>query len=457
MAAVLIICACACAPPAVAHAAKPVLDEPPREGPYPRAEFASVAVSDDGCHLQDAAGGGEGWTPDLDLRGDAGFEPASLPPVVRCWYEELWRVIGSPERSEYFTSRAARNDLYTYAREVNTHLVALLTAFRVTGDLALLDEVDRLAQHMRAQLSDAWQGRHRSDSDAVDGYYNWIWDRGTSSTHDGRDIHEIDEMRTHSVLAHVAYAFARNSELESPNGVVYAERADFWLDYLANHFEAKWRERNGVPWPRFPFMERPHLHETLEFARYHHYMGLLTGEDAYAAEAERLSEVAFENFREAETDNGPALVTPRSVLSMGGTLEYLLPSTYFRYVVATAVDLHLEGVGPWADVDVIESLARSLAEFVLDGEGGGYARDIGGGQDRAGIDASREREWSRVSTGTFNSSPFALLAAWDASGKVAETSMAVHLHRGPQEWNVHMPAGLLLHAALTGESVASAD
>lgn len=450
----LALAACACAPPAVARAGNPVLPEPLRPEPYPRETLVAARVTPEGCRLEGDVPTGGAFVPDMDLRGDPSFDLASLPADVRCWYEALWDVLEDPDRSQYLTRRAARADLYTYSREINNMFVALLAAFRVTGDLALLDEVDRLAQHMRAQLDDAWTGSARRDQGSKDGYLNWVWDQDNSDTHKGRDLHEIDEMRTHAMVAQLAYAYAQNADLRSPNGVDYAERADFWADYLKNHFEAKWRERNRVPWPRFPFLERPHLHETLEWVRYHHYMYLLTGEEPYEAEARRLSRVAFENFREADTPSGPALVTPRSVLSMGGTLDYLLPSVYFRHVVATVVDLHFEGVAPWGDREVMEMLARTLSEFILDGGSSGYARDVGGGQSRAGLKASGEGDWSRISPSVYNISAFALLAAWDDSGEVAEVSAAVHEHRGEAEKYVYVPSGLLLRAALTGRTVA---
>ena len=451
----LTLAAGACAPPGVASAAKPTLAEPPRETPFPRETLALASVDEGGCRLDGGDVGAGTWAPDFDLRGDPGFDPSALPGEVRCWYEALWEVLTDDRRAAYFTSRAARADLYTYSREVNNHLAALLTAFRVTGDLALLDEVDRLAQHMRSKLDDAWTHRAARADGAVDGYLNWVWDRDHSDEHRGRDINEIDEMRTHAAVAQLAYAFAANAELESPNGVDYAERAGFWLTYLRDHFEAKWRERNRVPWPEFPFLQRPHLHETLEFARYHHYMHLLTGEEAYAEEAARLSRVSFENFRVAESDAGPALVTPRSVLSMGGRQDYLIPSIYFRHMVPTIVDLYFEGVAPWDDDEVMVQLTRSVSEFILDEQGNDVARDIGGGRERAGIPASGEDDWARISPGVYNLSPFPLFAAWDESGEVAETSLAVHLHVGQREWNVYTPTGLLLDAALKRADVAA--
>src|SRR5690606_23823563 len=102
----------------------------------------------------------------------------------------------------------------------------------------------------------------------------------------------------------------------------------FWTDYLVNHFEAKWRLRHDAPWPEFPFLTRPHMHETVDFIRYHHYLYLLTGRPEYRAEASRLTAITIGNLVQVPTEVGPALVSPRSVLSLGGSQVYLMPSTY---------------------------------------------------------------------------------------------------------------------------------
>lgn len=448
----LALLASACAPPGVAKAAMPALPEPLRETPYPH-ESVAVHVSEGSCDLDGASAAAGDWSPRTELRGDPDFDPDELPPAVRCWYEVLWNSITDPERAEYFTRRAASGDLYYYAREINNHLVALLTAFRLTGDLAFLDEVDRLAEHMRSRLEDTWKGRYALMAGSTDGYLNWVWDQDHSDEHRGRDINEIDEIRTHSGVAQLAYVFAANADLESPNGVDYAERASFWSDYLLEHFEPKWRERNDVPWPEMPFLQRNGLHGNVEFVRYHHYMYLLTGEEVYAAEARRLSERAYANFVEVQAEGGPALVSTRGVMELSTKLDQLLPSIYFRHVIASAVDLYFEGVAPWDD-EVMTKLARSLSEFILDGKGDGFARDIGGGVARAGIEPA-STDFNRIRSSVYNVSPFAMLAAWDATGEVAETSVAVHLHRGQDEWNVFIPTGLLMQSAFGSLSFAA--
>lgn len=378
------------------------------------------------------------------MRGNPAFSAAALPEAERCWYEELWRVIQDESRNRQVTSRAGSDDLYTYARPLHTHLVALMTAFRLTGDLNLLDEIDRLAQHMRAQLDDSWRGPAFGDPKGIDGYLNWVWGQ-SAAQYRGRDEHEIDEMRTHAVVAQFAYAFRANADLSSPHGIDYAERAEFWTTYLRDHFEAKWRERNDAPWPTFPFLSRPHMHETVTFIRYHHYMSLLTGEEAYAREAERLTGIVFGNMRTVSTPDGPALVWPRSVLSLGGSLEYLMPTTYGRYVVSDTVDLYLEQVEGWS-ADVVEKIARMLTEFVIDDGAASFARDIGGGVARAGIPPA-PTSWSRFTDDKYVISPYALVGAWDDTGKASAVATEAYAGAGSRLRDVFIPVGKLLELA----------
>lgn len=389
----------------------------------------------------------------LDLRGDSSFDPDELSVAARCWYEELWRSIRDPAQQRQVMSMVLSDDLYLYSRTVNTHVSSLLFAFRFTGDLELLDEVDRLAQSMRSLLQDSWRGASGLGSAGTDGYLNWVWRQSSEASLRGRDTHMTDEMRTHSLVAAVAYAFEANRGLVSPNGVDYGERADFWTSYLVNDFEAKWRQREKVPWPRFPFLSRPHLHETVAFVRYNHYLFLLTGQDAYKREAQRLTDLVLGNFRSVQTANGIALVTPRSIISMGGSQDYLIPTTYARYVYSDAVDLYLEGVGEWGEERVIEGLTLALTEFVIDDGSESFSRDVGGGTERAGVRAAPGSDWARLSRERYVASSFALLSAWDPSAKLASVSAAAYAAVQSSERSTYVPAGLLafelLRAAAT--------
>src|SRR5690606_4058326 len=134
------------------------------------------------------------------------------------------------------------------------------------------------------------------------------------------------------------------------------------------------------------------------------------------------------------------------------------PSVYFRHVLATVVDLHFAGIEPWSDVTTMNQIGRTLSTFILDGEADGFGRDVGGGIARAGLEPSGEDNWARISPALYNVSPFVLFTAWDDSGEVAKTSVGVHIGRGQSEWNVYVPTGLLLAAALnSGAAVHGGD
>ncbi|MBX3144441.1 MAG: hypothetical protein KF813_11830 [Trueperaceae bacterium] len=437
-----------CAPSTVVRAAMPALSEPPPTVPYPRLSGVEGAAAS--CGAPDSGAVQKVTVPKarIGLRGDEDFDPDGLTEAARCWYEELWRVIHDPDQQRQVMSMVLSDDLYLYSRTVNTHISALLFAFRVTGDLEILDEVDRLAQNMRSLLKDSWRGANGLGSAGTDGYLNWVWRQSGDASLRGRDTHVTDEMRTHSLVAAVAYAFEANRGLSSPNGIDYAERADFWTSYLVDDFEAKWRERERVPWPRFPFLSRPHVHETVAFIRYHHYLYLLTGQEAYRREALRLTDVVLDNFRSVDTPQGAALVTPRSILSAGGSEDYLIPTTYARYVYSDAIDLYLEGVGAWADDRVVTGLTLALTQFVIDDGSGSFSRDIGGGEARGGIRASAERQWERMTRERFVSSSFALLSAWDPGTTLAAVSAGAYAGVPLRERAAYVPAGLLAFEVL---------
>lgn len=383
------------------------------------------------------------------MRGDLDFQPGDLPDSAGRLYEELRISIDSPEQREYIDRLAASDNLYEYGRLVQTYISALLTALRLTGDLALLDRVDELSQSMRAQLDDSWRGvREGNRRDGKDGYLNWVWGSGNSDYHQGKDVHETDEIRTHALVAEIAWAFRLNSDLPSPAGVDYGERSDFWLGYLENHFEAKWRERNDVAWPRFPFLQRPYVHPTLALTKYHYYMYRLTDRREYLREAMRLSDVLFAEIREIETDAGAAFVWRRSIISHGGNENYLMPTAYSSLVIVDALSLHFEGFYGWADRHMPSGLATMVAEFLIDNGTTDFARDIGGGQARAGIRASSVRDWKRQTATEYSINSFGLLAAWDESGKIAEVSREIYRDLPSRHRYPYIPAGLLVAEVL---------
>ena len=100
------------------------------------------------------------------LRGDPDFDPNQLPGETQLWHARLWEGIDylNAKRESQINpdNLAASGDLYAVGRAFNTYITTLLNALRVTKDLALLDEVDRLLEIARAQLGDT----------NGDGYFN---------------------------------------------------------------------------------------------------------------------------------------------------------------------------------------------------------------------------------------------------------------------------------------------
>ncbi len=387
---------------------------------------------------------------DYSLRGNPNFSLAALPPEARTWYEKLWVAIEHPINYEWAASQASRDDIYHYSRSLYTHMLSLLTVFRLTGDLALLDEVDHLTQIMRSKLADGWRGtRDRSDG-TRDGFLNWVDRyRSTASHLYGKDLTEIDEARAHSILAMIAFTFEVNRDLPSPSGVDYSERADFWKGYLSKHFEPKWRARNGVA-RGFPFIlvDREGTHTSVSTIGYHWYMAKLTNNQQYVSEVVRQTDRFFREIRIVEVNGQQAYVWRRG-LNGGDNVDYLMPTIYVRYVMADAVNYHFEGISSWNDPEFMKRMANTLAQLIMDNGATDFARDVGSGVARAGY-AAAPREWTRISPPRYAISPFALIAPWNTNGKVAQISTEVfeHVRNGGHQYHVYIPAGMFLYEML---------
>src|SRR5690606_23357702 len=112
------------------------------------------------------------------------------------------------------------------------------------------------------------------------------------------------------------------------------------------------------------------------------------------------------------------------------------------------VDLNLGSVPGWADDGVLEGLARSLSEFMIDNGADDFARDMGGGVDRGSVPASDPDEWSRFSPSRYNISPYAMLSAWDSGGTIAAVSKEVYARISASQRNIFIPVAMMLDAAM---------
>lgn len=368
----------------------------------------------------------------FDLKGDPEFDPAQLPPDARVWHNRLWAAIENPSQYPDARKMAQTGDLYEYGRTLNEHITSLMLAFRATGDLRLLDEVDRLAQEMRDQLGTRWQDRKGCSVEPPNGTrgrLRWLWlkDRSHEELY-GRDTHEMDALMTHGMVAMYTYAFAVNRDLASPAGIDYGERADYWFRYLKYHFEEIWRVRNDVP-HGFPFLRRDLTHPWTSSIRYHHYMGQLTGDPRYSVEVRQLIDTLLMDQEFVPTDVGPAVVWSHGVVSAGSDNNYLQASIYVKYDVLLRTELALARVDSRIDHFHMQAVANSLSQFMDDGDtgqsGSRFAASIGGDESRGGVPFNEE--WrTRETEDRWAISGLAFAAIWDAQGLVDEINLGVY-------------------------------
>jgi hypothetical protein len=359
----------------------------------------------------------------LTLRGDPEFSAASLTGEAATRYATLIGFVRQGTGDVDPLRLASRDDIYTYGRTLQTYVQAVLAAYRRTGDLTLLDHVDEIGAVMRTQLRDAW--RDTNDGTTTrDGYLNWVQRYVKSTTYHGKDVHKLDDMKSHALVAMIAYALHVNRDLTSPGGRDYGASADFWRHYLVDHFEAKWRARLEID--SFPFLHHSEAHVYLSWARFHYYMWKLTGDERYGAEATRMADRVWDDFRTVETRTGQAYVWSRAIISDGGANDLLQPITYARYMFGDMIELHLEGFHRWADPEEMTRIARTFTELVVDnGDPArqGFASDVGGGRPRAGLPS--DPAWSRMTPDTYRVSSLPFISPFDATGTVSGISSEI--------------------------------
>src|SRR5690606_28142148 len=330
-------------------------------------------------------------------------------------YEDVLRTLS---RSDYYpdaVAAAETGNLYQIGRVVNVHVTTLLTLFRYTHDLRLLDAVDLAMQAARATLADT----------NGDGYRNWRWLQDPRNPKwYGDDYHVMDEIMTHGLVAAVAWAYQNNRRLVSPAGIDYGERADFWRRYLKNDFEPKWQARNDVT--DYRYLRVDLMHPYLQAIRYYHYMGLITSDNRYTERAEKLAEDLLRELHEVSTDGGPAYVWGMGLRTKGSAVRYIQPTLYANYTVLTMQELALEGMQPFADPEFMPKVARTITNFVIDNGSEDFSLDIGGNRAVAGLDAAPhiadDAAYERATRAHWVIMSYSSLAHYDATGTIAEVN-----------------------------------
>lgn len=380
-------------------------------------------------------------TQGVPMRGDPAFDQATLPSDVNVYYQDVLDTLNRPDYYPNSIEAALTGDLYQIGRVVNVHVTTLLTLFRYTHDLQLLDAVDLTMQAARSTLSDT----------NGDGFRNWRW------LHDprnpqwyGDDFHVMDEIMTHGVVAAVAWAYQNNRGLTSPSGIDYGERADFWRRYLKNDFEPKWQARNNVSSLRYLRVDL--MHPYMQAIRYYHYMGLITGDSGYTDEAQRLANDLLREIKEVPTASGTAYVWGMGLRSKGSAVRFVQPTLYANYTVQTMQELALEGMAPFADSDFMVKVARTVTTFVLDNGADDFAVDIAGNRSLGGLDPApfipNDAAYNRLTRAHWAIMSYAALAHFDSTGAIEETNLAVFrsIERSTQvaPQRIYLPAAFVI-------------
>lgn len=387
----------------------------------------------------------------FSLRGDPEFSEQRLSPEGRVWHRRL--IAGFDSQNHDYTTRYAQSgNLYNLGRGLHTHIQSLLWAFRASGDLRILDEVDRLAQIMRSSLDDSWCAPSPDPNykySEPDGFVNWRHLSSDSTIHYCRDVHRLDESKTHGLVATLAYAYEVNRDLTSPGGIDYTERADFWADYLFNDYEKKWQARMNRDDALTRVEGYGSGHAQMSNAKMHYYLYRISNDEKYLERSVSLSEQVFEGLRVSPTDDGDAYVwAQRWRTSSEEEGFYLHPTTYARYVFADFAELHVEGVDPWKDVDMTR-FSNTLTRYIMDDGSNSFARDVGGDIERAGIPPVPEDERSRFDANRYAISPYVMILPWDDTGRGAHITTEVYEKvEGSDQENprkLYIPAGMVFY------------
>ena len=340
-------------------------------------------------------------------------EPAPAPaptlPGVSLteWRSRVLATITNPRFNPALDPKllAASGDLYKLGRNFNNYATGLILAYRETGDRALVQQLDELMALAKEKLVDT----------NGDGYRNWLYLNATSqSTSFGTDLHEMDEILTHSVVAAVAYTFEQAG---------YGSSAAFWTDYLKNDFEAKWRARKNKS-TGFPFLSKTLMHPYVQFIRYHLYMSKLTGDSNYYTEAKRMSEVVKRNMRPSITPGGPGYIWDHRVQLSGEASLGCQPMVYVRLTTQALADLAIADANLF-DTTFMEKVANTMAYAALLKDDGSL---LAGDSCGAG---------SYGTINTFAGMPYAQLAPWDDSNRLRVA--AERAYAAVEKWNLASP------------------
>ncbi len=357
-------------------------------------------------------------TTRFTLVGNPNFSASQLPSEMQTWYNRLWQAINNSSQYPNANSAASSGDLYYLGRKLHAHMMGLIAAFRATGDLKLVAEIDRLMELARTQLQD-WDG---------DGWISWRWLYDPSSAYYGNDTHQMDEILTHSMVAEVAYVLKSNAQFNS----TYGTHAQFWQDYLVHTWIPKWQARGGV--------EKNLTYPYAAFMKFYYYLYKLTGDSSYLTEATRRANVLYGMMVEGQGSRGPLFTWDHRVPNLGDAAWGCAPTVYSVLTVMSMEDMALEGFGNWASDSYMAHYAGTFRDNVVTYGTTQLAGTLCGGDGG---------NYQYEEIGKYANGAAPGLAAWDTTGVLQSFNVDVYnsVEGSATPKRIYIPAYMLLTLA----------
>src|SRR5215831_3835812 len=334
----------------------------------------------------------------LSLRVDPTFARSKLSVAEQTWYDLAWQHDSGCAST--VLSRSQLDDTYTYGRSIGDYEQFMLLGLRATGDRRFLDRVMAITDSMRNKLSDADDA---CVGGTTDGFLDWRWRAnglGYSCTNTGgfygSDHNLLDEAMTHGNIAMAAYAFYMNRDLDP----AYASRATFWLNYLQNHWEAKWIQRAGgnrtSAWLDNNGMYKHEAHVVANLMRAAYYLWRMTGDSFYKTVADTLQSRSALNC--VLNPNVPSAYSWHHQVDNTTTWQAI---NYAEYTSSYFCDMHFEGYGRYASNTEIQKFMSTWRDIVYGGQSPSFASsspDVYGGGTPIASDANGASVYARWDT-----------------------------------------------------------
>jgi hypothetical protein len=388
------------------------------------------------------------------LVGDPSFDDSAFSGAVASAYSTLLTDLSSSATTTRLNTLIATDDLYYYARLFHTHIDSAYLAFRLTGDLRILDHID----YWMDQL---WSRRVYGHADGQ--YSQFIMWRAASDAGFGTD-RKIDDLKLQALIAQVADLMEENRSLASPGGRNYAASADRWVQYItatgahtSDGFAAKMPVVHGSPQYGFSKLD-PHsdCHSWHSWMKGCYFLHKLTGESGWLQNATRSADILWTGgvsgnpngsysgnpeYRLATSPGGDAYVWMSNVHWRSSSRNYLMPTNYAQSVFGDQVILHIEDFHQYESELVMQRFARTVRYWHLlratTGQNPPYAAytsasdilshhlpgDIGGDEDRAGIVTNLDTRRTASVWADQWLQPF--LSRWDSTGLIHEVNIVV--------------------------------